>query len=219
MKCISNFKFFWSAWVTHLGVTDGFGNCKLIVGTLHACAYQPCKNEGLTFNSRSILNYQMWLKYRENFEIYGSNCPIQGGACFNDFPNSIAVTWVETFKILSCVIEPSAHLIRRYGGMRVILDWTSKLKFISNFKLFWPAWVTRLGVTEGFGNFKLLVRTLHTCAYLPCKNESLTFNNRSILNCQIWVKYRENIEIYGSNCTIQVGAYFNDFSKSVIATG
>ena len=92
LKFISNFKFFWSAWVTHLGVTDGFGNCNLIVGTLHACAYQPCKNEGLTFNSRSILNYQICVKYRENFEIYGSNCPIQGGAYFNDFSKSVIAT-------------------------------------------------------------------------------------------------------------------------------
>ena len=57
--------------------------------------------------------------------------------------------------------------------MRVILDGTSALKYISNFEIFWPEWVTRLGVTDGFGNFKLLVRTLLTCAYQPCKNEGL----------------------------------------------
>ena len=34
------------------------------------------------------------------------------------------------------MIEISAHLIRRHGRMRVILDGTSKLKFISNFKSF-----------------------------------------------------------------------------------
>ena len=49
--------------------------------------------------------------------------------------------------------------------------------------------MTRLGVADGFGNFKLLVRTLHTCAYQPYKNEGSTFNSRSILNCQIWVQY------------------------------
>ena len=116
--------------MTRLGVTEGFGNFKLLVRTLHTCAYQPCKNEGLTFNSRSILNCQIWVQYRENFEIYGSNCPIQGGACFNDFSQSIVATGVETFRILSYMIEPSAHLIRRYGRMRVIQDGTSNLKFI-----------------------------------------------------------------------------------------
>ena len=65
--------------MTSLGVTDGFGNFKLLVRTLLACAYQPCKNEGLTYNSRSILNCQIWLQSRQNFEIYGSNCPIQVG--------------------------------------------------------------------------------------------------------------------------------------------
>ena len=139
LKFISNFKIFWSAWVTHLGVTDGFGNCKLLVGTLHACAYQPCKNEGLSFNSRSILNYQIWMKYRENIEIYWPNCPIQGVACFNDFSKSIAATAVESFRMYSYMIVPFAHSIRRYGRMRVILGGTSNLKYISNLKLFWPA--------------------------------------------------------------------------------
>ena len=111
----------------------------------------------------------------------------------------------------SYMIEPSAHLIRRYGRMRVILDGTSSLKFISNFKIFWSAWVTHLGVTGGFGNCKLLVGTLHACAYQLCKNESLIFNSRSILNCQIWVQYRENFEIYGSNCPIEGGCMFQWF--------
>ena len=117
-----------------LGVTDGFGNYKLLVRTLHTSAYRPCKNEGITFDSRSTLNCQIWVKYRENFEIYGSNCPIQGGgACFNDFSQSIVATGDETFRIYSYMIEPSAHLLRRYGRMRVIQDGTSNLIFISNF--------------------------------------------------------------------------------------
>ena len=135
LKFISNFKSFCSAWMTRLGVTDGFGNCKLLVRTLHACAHQPCKNESLTFKSRSILNCQNWVQYRENLEIYGSNCPFQGGgggegACFNDFSKSIAATGVKTFRMYSYMIEPSVHSIRRYGRMRVIQDGTSNLKFI-----------------------------------------------------------------------------------------
>ena len=54
----------------------------------------------------------------------------KGGACFNDFLKSIVATGIETFRIYSYMIEPSAHLIRRYGRMRVIQDGTSKLKFI-----------------------------------------------------------------------------------------
>ena len=216
LKFILKFLNFWPVWVTRLGVTDGFGNFKLLVRTLPTCVYQPCKNEGLTFNSRSILNCQIWVQYRENFEIYGSNCPIQGGACLNDFSQSIVATGFETFRIYSYMIEPSAHLIRRYGRMRVIQDGTSKLKFISNFKHFWPAC---LGVTDGFGNFKLPVRTLHTCAYQPCKNPGLTFNSRSILNCQIWVKYRQNFEIFGSNCPIQGRCMFQWFLTEYCSYG
>ena len=111
-------------------MTDGFGNYQLLVRTLRTCVYQPCKNESLHLNSRSILNCQNWVQYRGNFEIYGSNYPIQGGACFNDFLKSIVATGVETFRIYSYMIEPSAHLIRRYGRMRVIQDGTSNLKFI-----------------------------------------------------------------------------------------
>ena len=83
------------------------------------------------------------------------------------------------------MIEPSAHLIRPYGRKRVILDGTSNMKFISNFKSFSPAWVPRLWVTNGCGNFKLLVRTLRTCAYQPCKNESLTLTADPYLTVKI----------------------------------
>ena len=116
-----------------LEVTDGFGNFKLLVRTLLTCAGQHCKNEGLTVNSRSILNCQIWMQYWQNFKNYGSNCSIQRGACFNDFSESIVAAVVETFGMYSYIIEPSAHVIRRYGRMRVVLDGTSTLKFISNF--------------------------------------------------------------------------------------
>ena len=55
---------------------------------------------------------------------------IKEGAYFNDFSQSIVATGVETFRIYSYMIEPSAHLFRRYGRMRVIQDGTSNLKFI-----------------------------------------------------------------------------------------
>ena len=115
-----------------LGVTDGFGNFNLLVRTLLTCAYKPCKNEGFTFNSRSILNCQIWVQYRQNFKNYGSNCPIQGGACFNDFSKSIVATGVKLFRMYSYMIEPSAHLIGRYGRLRVILD--GDIKFEIYFK-------------------------------------------------------------------------------------
>ena len=54
----------------------------------------------------------------------------KGGACFNDFSQSIVATGFETFRMYSYMIEPAAHLIRRYGRKRVILVGTSNLKFI-----------------------------------------------------------------------------------------
>ena len=180
-----------------LGVTDWCGNFKLLVRTLHTCAYQPCKNGSLTFKSRSIFNCQIGCNVGKILKFTGQIALFKGGACFNDFLKSIVATGVETFRIYSYMIEPSAHLIRRYGRMRVIQDGKSNLKFIYNLKFFWPAWVTSLGVTDRFGNFKLLVRTLHTSAYQSCKNEGITFNSRSILNCQIWVKYRKILKFTG----------------------
>ena len=53
-----------------------------------------------------------------------------GGECFNDFSQSIVATGVETFRMYSYMIEPSALLIKRDGRTRVILDGTSNLKFI-----------------------------------------------------------------------------------------
>ena len=169
LKFISSYKIFWSAWVTHLGVTDGFGNCKLLVGTLHACAYQPCKNEGLTFNSCSILNYQIRVKYRENLKFTGQIALFKG-VHISTISQRVCYSYgVDIFRTYGNMGELSAHSIRRYGRMRVILDGTSSLKFISNYKIFWSAWVTHLGVTDGFGNCKLLVGTLHACAYSPVR--------------------------------------------------
>ena len=54
----------------------------------------------------------------------------KGGACFNDSSQCIVAAGVETFRILSYMIEPSAHLIRRYDRKRVIQDGTSNLKYI-----------------------------------------------------------------------------------------
>ena len=54
----------------------------------------------------------------------------KGGACLNDFSQSIVATGFETFRIYSYMIEPSAVLIKSDGRMRVILDGTSNLKFI-----------------------------------------------------------------------------------------
>ena len=71
--------------------------------------------------------------------------------------------------------------------MRISLDGTSNLIFFSNFHFFSPAWVTRLGVTANVRNSKLLVRTVHTYTYHPCKNEGLAMSSVAILNCQMWV--------------------------------
>ena len=54
----------------------------------------------------------------------------KGGACLNDFSQSIVATGFETFRIYSYMIEPSALLIKRDGRMRVIQDGTLNLKFI-----------------------------------------------------------------------------------------
>ena len=116
-----------------LGVTDGFGNFNLLLRTLLTCAYQLCKNEGFTYNSRSIFNCQIWVQSRQNLEIYGSNCPIQGGCMFQWFLKEYCIYGVELFTMYACMKELSAHLTRRYGRMRVTLDGTSALKFISNF--------------------------------------------------------------------------------------
>ena len=117
------------------------------------------------------------------------------------------------------MIEPSAHLIRPYGRKRVILDGTSNMKFISNFKSFWPAWVTRLGVTDGFGNYQLLVWTLRTCAYQPCKNESLTLTADPYLTVKIGCNIGKILKFTGQIALFKGGAYFNDFLKSIVATG
>ena len=106
---------------------------------------------------------------------------------FQSYLSENSILEVETFRMYSHLTKPSALVRRRYGHMRVSLDWTSNLIFFSNFHFFSPAWVTRLGVTANVRNFKLLVRTVHTYTYHPCKNEGLAMSSVAILNCQIWV--------------------------------
>ena len=160
----------------------------------------------------------MW-NIEEILKFTGQIALFKGGACFNDFSRSIVATAVETFRMYSYMIEPSAHLIRRYGRMRVIQDGTSNMKFISNFKSFWPAWVTRLSVTDGFGNFKFLMRTLHTCAYPPCKNESLTLTADPYLTVKFGWNIEKILKFTGQIALFKEGGYFNDFWQNIIATG
>ena len=105
---------------------------------------------------------------------------------FQQYLSEYSIVEVETFRMYSYMIVLSAHVKRRYGHMRVSLDGTSKLIFFSNFHFFPPAWVTRLGVTANVRNITLLVRTVHTYTYHPCKNERLAMSSIAILNCQIW---------------------------------
>ena len=105
---------------------------------------------------------------------------------FQSYLSEYSILEVETFRMYSYMIELSAQVRRRYGHMRVSLDGTSNLIFFSNFHFFSPAWVTRLGVTANVRNFTLLVRTVHTYTYHPCKNERLAMSSIDILNCQSW---------------------------------
>ena len=105
---------------------------------------------------------------------------------FQSYLSEYSILEVETFRMYSYMIELSAHVRRRYGHMRVSLDGTSNLILFSNFHFFSPAWVTRLGVTANVRNITLLVRTVHTYTYHPCKNEGLAMSSVAILNCQIW---------------------------------
>ena len=54
------FSFFSPAWVTRLGVPANVTNTKLLVRTVHAYTYHPCKNERLAMASVAILNCQNW---------------------------------------------------------------------------------------------------------------------------------------------------------------
>ena len=111
------------------GVTDGFGNFKLLVRTLHTGAYQPCKNESL-FIAIPYLTVKFGYNIGKILKFTGQIALFKGGAYFNDFSQSIVATWDKTSRMYFYMIEPSAHLIRRYGRMRVIQDGTSNLKFI-----------------------------------------------------------------------------------------
>ena len=66
-------------------------------------------------------------------------------------------------------------------------DGDIKFDFLFKFSFFFHLHgVTRLGVTANVRNFKLIVRTVHTYTYHPCKHERFAMSSVAILNCQIW---------------------------------
>ena len=90
----------------------------------------PVRTKALPVIADPYLTVKFGCNIGKILKFTGQIALFKGGTCFNDFSQSIVATGVETFRILSYMIEPSAHLIRRYGRMRVILDGTSNLKFI-----------------------------------------------------------------------------------------
>ena len=90
----------------------------------------PVRTKALPVIADPYLTVKFGCNIGKFLKFTGQIALFKGGACFNDFSQSIVATGVETFRILSYMIEPSAHLIRRYAGMRVIQDGTSNLKFI-----------------------------------------------------------------------------------------
>ena len=67
------------------------------------------------------------LKFRGQIALF------KEGAYFNDFLQSIVATRDRNFQDLFYMIEPSAHLIRRYGRMRVIQDRDIKFEIYLKF--------------------------------------------------------------------------------------
>ena len=90
----------------------------------------PVRMKALPLKADPYLIVKFGWNIEKILKFTGQIALFKGGACFNDFLKSIVATGVETFRIYSYMIEPSAHLIRRYGRMRVIQDGTSNLKFI-----------------------------------------------------------------------------------------
>ena len=82
---------------------------------------------------------------------------------FQSYLSEYSILELETFRMYFHMLELSAYVRRRYGHMRVSLDWTSNLIFLFKFSFFFHLpWVTRIGVPANVRNFKLLVRTVHT---------------------------------------------------------
>ena len=102
-------------------VTLRASNVMHTVCLLHTCKYIPYKYEVFLYT----LDHGL-LKYTDR------KLPFLGTFYEADvlFLKEYCSYRVETFRRYSSMTELSAHLIRRYGRMRVILDWTSKLKFI-----------------------------------------------------------------------------------------
>ena len=83
--------------------------------------------------------------------------------------------------------------------MRVSRSGTSKLKIPEIFKICWPA---SEPCKQGTTRVKVSIfsmRPLRTTTYPLCKWEGISMHRLATLVCQIWGKYRWNMEIPGQN--------------------
>ena len=105
--------------MTRLGVTDGFVETLNFLCVLYTpVPTGPARMKALPLIADPYLTVKIRCNIGEILKLTGQITLFKGGACFNDFLKSIVATGVETFRMYSYMIEPSAHLIRRYGRMR-----------------------------------------------------------------------------------------------------
>ena len=82
-------------------------------------ATSPVRMKALPLIADPYLTVKFVWNIEKILKFTGQIALLNGGACFNDFSRSIVATGVETFRMYSYMIESSAHLIRRYGRMRL----------------------------------------------------------------------------------------------------
>ena len=166
---------------------------------LRTRTYTPCNWEGIIMHSLATLVCQHWGKYRWNMDIAGENVLFWCGSIKR---LELQMTYryrAKTFIFYSYMSGKSSPADTRPDLMRVSHSWTSNLNIPQIWKIFWPASELCMGATSKYSDSMFPLLVLPTRTYTPCNWEGISMHSLAKLVCQLWGKYRWNMDIAGEN--------------------
>ena len=167
--------------------------------------YTPCNWEGISMHGLATLVCQLWGKYRWNMDIAGENVLFWRGSIKR---LELQITYrygAKTFIIYSYMSGQPSSVDTRSDLMRVSHSGRSNLKIPQIWKIFWPAPEPCMGATSKYSDSMFPLPALPTRTYTPCNWDGISMHSLAKLVCQLWGKYRWNMDIAGENVLFRRG--------------
>ena len=168
LKIPQIYKIFWPASEPCIGATNKYSDSMFPLPVLHIRTYTPCNWEGISMHSLATLVCQRWRKYRWNMEIAGENVLFWMGSIKRLKLQTTYWYRAEPSIIYSYMSGQPAFVDTRSDLLRVSHSWTSNLKILQIYKIFWPASEPCIGATITYSDSIFPVLILRTRTYLTC---------------------------------------------------